>query len=67
MRRTSTAANQYVGLFDQITGMGELQWISVSGNWAQITIPVYKGEQINVHYNAGTLNFLRFYPSGGNS
>ena len=67
MRRTSTAANQYVGLFDQITGMGELQWIAVSGNWAQITIPVYKGEQINVHYNAGTLNFLRFYPSGGNN
>ena len=62
-RRTATAANQYLGLQNTVTGLGELQWLPASGNWAIASVAVRKGDKINILWNAGTYNYLRFIPS----
>ena len=63
MKKAATAANQYLGMYDDNTGLGELHYIPIVNNWAQVCIPVYKGAVIRLFYNAGTHNFLRFIPT----
>ena len=62
-RRTATAANQYLGLQNAVTGLGELHWLPASGNWAIASVAVRKGDKINILWSAGTYGYLRFIPS----
>ncbi len=64
-RRTTTAANQWLSLTDNATGLAQLQWIPNNTSYAIVTIPVRKGAVVAVGYSAGTHNYLRFIPARG--